>query len=117
MSNEANQSLARAKTQLKEFGDDFISMELILLGILLGSDKTAQLLKNCGATEAGIKNAIKELRKGRSVKEQGAENNYNALGKYAVNLNERAENGDLDPIVGRDDEIRRILHILSRRKK
>jgi len=117
LSNEANQSLARAKTQLKEFGDDFISMELILLGILLGSDKTAQLLKNCGATEAGIKNAIKELRKGRSVKEQGAENNYNALGKYAVNLNERAENGDLDPIVGRDDEIRRILHILSRRKK
>jgi ATP-dependent Clp protease ATP-binding subunit ClpB len=109
--------LSRAKNFLKEFGDDFISMELILLGILTGSDKAAQVLKNSGATEAGVKNAIKELRKGKSVKEQGAENNYNALAKYAVNLNERAENGDLDPIIGRDDEIRRILQILSRRKK
>lgn len=117
LSNDANQALSRAKNLIKEFGDDYISMELILLGILTGNDRTAQLLKNNGATEAGIKNAIKELRKGRSVKEQGAENNYNALGKFAINLNERAENGDLDPIVGRDDEIRRILHILSRRKK
>jgi len=117
LSNDANQALSRAKSLIKEFGDDYISMELILLGILTGNDRTAQLLKNNGATEAGIKNAIKELRKGRSVKEQGAENNYNALGKYAVNLNERAESGELDPIVGRDDEIRRILHILSRRKK
>ncbi len=117
LSNESNQALSRAKNMIKEFGDDFISMELILMGILTGSDKTAQLLKNGGATEAGVKNAIKELRKGRTVKEQGAENNYNSLGKYAVNLNERAENGELDPIVGRDDEIRRILHILSRRKK
>lgn len=117
LSNDANQALSRAKNLIKEFGDDYISMELILLGILTGNDCTAQLLKNNGATEAGIKNAIKELRKGRSVKEQGAENNYNALGKFAINLNERAENGDLDPIVGRDDEIRRILHILSRRKK
>lgn len=117
LSNEANQSLARAKNMLKDFGDDYISMELILLGLLTGNDKTAQLLKNAGATEAGVKNAIKELRKGRTVTEQGAETTYNALGKYAVNLNERAENGELDPIVGRDDEIRRILHILSRRKK
>jgi len=117
LSNDANQALSRAKNLIKEFGDDYISMELVLLGILTGNDRTAQLLKNNGATEAGIKNAIKELRKGRSVKEQGAENNYNSLEKYAVNLNERAENGELDPIVGRDDEIRRILHILSRRKK
>lgn len=117
LSNDANQSLSRAKNMLKDFGDDYISMELVLLGILTGNDRTAQLLKNSGATEAGVKNAIKELRKGRSVKEQGAENTYNALGKYAVNLNERAENGELDPIIGRDDEIRRILHILSRRKK
>lgn len=117
LTNESNSSLSRAKGFLKEFGDDYISIELILLGILSGSDKTAQLLKNTGATEAGVKNAIKELRKGKSVKEQGAENNYNALGKYAINLNDRVESGDLDPIVGRDDEIRRILQILSRRKK
>jgi ATP-dependent Clp protease ATP-binding subunit ClpB len=117
LTNESNGSLSRAKGFLKEFGDDYISIELILLGILTGSDKTAQLLKNTGATEAGVKNAIKELRKGKSVKEQGAENNYNALSKYAINLNDRVENGDLDPIVGRDDEIRRILQILSRRKK
>ncbi|MEP7320351.1 MAG: AAA family ATPase [Saprospiraceae bacterium] len=117
LTNESNASLSRAKGFLKEFGDDYISMELILLGILAGSDKAAQLLKNSGATEAGVKNAIKELRKGKSVKEQGAENNYNALSKYAVNLNERVENGELDPIIGRDDEIRRILQILSRRKK
>jgi ATP-dependent Clp protease ATP-binding subunit ClpB len=117
LTSEANQCLSRSKNLLKEFGDDYISMELILLGIITGNDRTAQLLKNAGATEAGIKNAIKELRKGRTVKDQGAENTYNALGKFAINLNERAENGELDPIIGRDDEIRRILHILSRRKK
>lgn len=117
LTNDANQALSRAKSMLKDFGDDYISMELILMGILTGNDKAAQLLKNAGATEAGVKNAIKELRKGRTVKEQGAETTYNALEKYAVNLNEQAESGTLDPIVGRDDEIRRILHILSRRKK
>lgn len=117
LTNDSNQALVRAKNYLKEFGDDFISLELIVLGIVTGNDKTAQLLKNNGATEAGIKNAIKELRKGKTVNDPNTENSYNALNKYAINLNEKCENGQLDPIVGRDDEIRRILQILSRRKK
>ena len=117
LTNDANQALSRAKKALKEFQDEYISLELILVGILKGKDKGAQILKDLGATEKGIKGAITELRKGRKVTEQSSGDEYNALKKYAVNLNERAESGKLDPIVGRDEEIRRILHILSRRKK
>jgi len=117
LTNNANQALSRAKKLMKEFGDEFITLELILLGILGGKDKGATVLKDLGATEANLKAAITELRKGRKVTEQSADNEYNALKKYAVNLNERADSGKLDPIVGRDEEIRRILHILSRRKK
>lgn len=117
LTNDANKALATAKKYLKEFGDEFISVELILLGIIDGNDKAASLLKNLGATSDKMKSAIAELRKGRKVTDQNAENQYNALKKYAVDLNERAESGKLDPIIGRDDEIRRILHILSRRKK
>ncbi len=117
LTNDANQSLSRAKKLLKEFEDDFISVELILLGILKGKDKAAQILKDAGATEKEMKAAILELRKERKVDSQNAENEYNALKKYAVNLCERAEEGKLDPIIGRDEEIRRMLHILSRRKK
>jgi ATP-dependent Clp protease ATP-binding subunit ClpB len=117
LTNDANKALAAAKRYLKEFGDEYISVELILLGILDGNDKSATLLKNLGASTDKMKAAITELRKGRKVTDQHAENQYNSLKKFAVDLNERAESGKLDPIIGRDDEIRRILHILSRRKK
>ena len=117
LTNDANKALARAKKMLKTFEDEFISLELILLGIVQGKDKGAMLLKDLGATEDAIKTAITELRKGRKVTDQSGDGNYNALKKFAINLNERAENGKLDPIIGRDEEIRRVLHILSRRKK
>ncbi len=117
LTNDSNQALSRAKKLMKEFGDEFISVELILVGILEGKDRGATLLKDMGATSKDMKEAINELRKGRKVTDQNTDNQYNALKKFAVNLNERAETGKLDPIVGRDEEIRRILHILSRRKK
>ena len=116
LTKDSNQSLARAKKMLKEFEDEFISLELMLMGIVTGKDKAAKILKDLGATEKGLKTAIEELRKGRKVTQQ-SDQEFNALKKYAVDLCERAESGKLDPIVGRDEEIRRILHILSRRKK
>ncbi|MEM1319532.1 MAG: ATP-dependent chaperone ClpB [Bacteroidota bacterium] len=117
LTQDANKALSRAKKLLKDFGDDYISIELILLGIIKGTDKGARMLKELGATEKALRAAIDELRKGRKVTDQHTEDQYNALAKYAINLNERAESGKLDPIVGRDEEIRRVLHILSRRKK
>ena len=117
LSNDANKSLSRAKKLMKDFEDDFISIELILMGIVQGKDKGGSILKDMGATEKAMKAAILELRKGRKVKDQQSDNQYNSLQKFAINLNERAESGKLDPIVGRDEEIRRMLHILSRRKK
>jgi len=117
LTNDANKALSRAKKMLKSLGDEFISVETMLLGIVLGSDKGAKLLKGLGATEKGLKEAIKELRKGSKVVDQHSENSYNSINKFAINLNERAETGELDPIIGRDEEIRRVLHILSRRKK
>jgi ATP-dependent Clp protease ATP-binding subunit ClpB len=117
LSGEANKVLSKAKTLSKEFGDDYIPVELVLMAILQGNDRTGKLLREQGATEDNLKKAILELRKGRKVTDQGSENNYNALSKYAINLNERAESGKLDPIIGRDEEIRRVLHILSRRQK
>ena len=117
LSNDANKALSAAKKSLKGFGDEYISIELILLGIIQGTDKAAKLLKGMGATEKDLRAAINELRKGRKVTDQSAEDGYNALNKYANNLNEAAETGKLDPIIGRDEEIRRVLHILSRRKK
>jgi len=117
LTNDSNSALSRAKKLLPEFGDEFISIELILLGILGGKDKGAQILKDLGVTEKGLKSAILEIRKGSKVDSQSGGGEYNALNKYGINLNERAESGKLDPIIGRDEEIRRILHILSRRKK
>lgn len=117
LTNDSNKALAAAKNLLKDFGDEFISIELILMGILQGNDKGASLLKSHGMTSDNLKLAITDLRKGRKVTDQNAENQYNALKKYAIDLNEQAESGKLDPIIGRDEEIRRILHILSRRKK
>ena len=117
LTNDANKALAKAKKLMPEYGDEFISIELIIAGILGGKDKAAKILKDAGATADNLKLAIKELRKGNPVKDQHGDNSYNSLKKYAINLNERAESGKLDPIIGRDEEIRRILHILSRRKK
>jgi ATP-dependent Clp protease ATP-binding subunit ClpB len=117
LSPDANSAVAKAKDAMKEFGDEFISLELLLYGILQGSDRTARLLKDKGLTTASLKTAIQELRKGNKVNSQSGDSGYNSLSKYAINLNERAESGKLDPIIGRDEEIRRVMHILSRRKK
>ena len=117
LSNDSNKALSVAKKSMAEYGDEFISIELLLQGILAGNDQTARNLKDLGVTKEGLKAAILELRKGKKVTSQSAENEYNALKKYAINLNESARSGKLDPIIGRDEEIRRVLHILSRRRK
>ncbi len=117
LSNETNKTLQNAKKSMKDFGDEFISLELILYSMLQGNSNAAKLLKELGASSQNLRTAINELRKGSKVTDQSAENQYNALNKYAINLNEQAEQGKLDPIIGRDEEIRRLMHILSRRKK
>lgn len=117
LSNEANSALQKALASLRDYKDEFVSVEHLLIGILAGKDKTAQLLKDAGVTEKGLKTAITELRKGARVTSATAEETYNALNKYARNLNELAEKGKLDPVIGRDEEIRRVLQILSRRTK
>jgi len=117
LTNDANKAVAAAKTLLKEFGDEYISVELLLLGVSKGADKAARLLRENGATFDNLAVAVRELRKGRKVTDQTTDNVYNALQKFAINLTELAENGKLDPVIGRDEEIRRVLHILSRRKK
>ncbi|WP_333575026.1 ATP-dependent chaperone ClpB [Sphingobacterium sp.] len=117
LSSDANNALQKAQGYLKEFNDEFVSVEHLLLGILATSDKTSTLLKSQGVTEKDLKTAIKELRGNSRVTDQNAEATYNALGKYARNLNEYAESGKLDPVIGRDEEIRRVMQILSRRTK
>jgi ATP-dependent Clp protease ATP-binding subunit ClpB len=117
LSNEANNVLINAKNVSKEFGDEYISLDSVLLAILKSNDNTSKILKNNKITQEGLKAAIQELRKGKKVTDTGSDEEFNALNKYAININAAAESGSLDPIVGRDEEIRRILHILSRRKK
>ena len=117
LSKETNLALAKAQGFLKEFNDEFISVEHILLGILASGDSISKLLKEQGVAEKDLKAAIRELRKGSTVNSQSADSQFNALNKYAINLNERANSGKLDPVIGRDEEIRRVLHILSRRTK
>ncbi|MFZ1514386.1 MAG: ATP-dependent Clp protease ATP-binding subunit, partial [Saprospiraceae bacterium] len=117
LSNEANQVLINAKKIMTEFGDEFISLELILLAFLKGNDSVSKIIKANNVNYESLKQAIIELRKGKKVSEASGDEQYNALNKFAVNLNAAAESGKLDPIIGRDEEIRRILHILSRRKK
>jgi len=117
LSSDANNALQKAQGYLKEFNDEFVSVEHLLLGILASSDKTSTLLKSQGVTDKDLKTAIKELRGNSRVTDQNAEATYNALGKYARNLNEYAESGKLDPVIGRDEEIRRVMQILSRRTK
>ncbi len=117
ISREANSVVLRAGANLKSFGDEFVTPEHLLLALVQGNDNTGKLLKDAGLTEKGLITAIKDLRKGETVKSQTQETQYNALNKYARNLNEMARQGKLDPVIGRDEEIRRTLHILSRRSK
>jgi len=117
LSNETNQVLLNAQSYLKEFGDEFVSVEHILLALLDGKHQIANLLKDAGVSEKEMKAAVKELRGGQKVTSQSAESQYNSLNKYAKNLNELAQQGKLDPVIGRDEEIRRVLQILSRRTK
>ncbi len=117
ISRDANNAVLRAGSVLKTFGDEFVSVEHLLLAILQGNDNTAKILKDAGLTEKALVAAIKDLRKGSTVSSQTSETQYNALNKYSKNLNEMARAGKLDPVIGRDEEIRRTLHILSRRSK
>ncbi len=117
ISREVNNVILRAGAALKSFNDEFITPEHLLLAIVQGNDNTAKLLKDFGLSEKGLIAAINELRKGSTVTSQTQETQFNALNKYAKNLNELARQGKLDPVIGRDEEIRRTLHILSRRSK
>ncbi len=117
LSRESNDALQKAIDFSKSLGDEYVSVEAMLMGILLSKSRASQLLKDVGLTENGLKAAIQELRKGQKVTGQSAEESYQSLSKYAINLNDRARNGKLDPVIGRDEEIRRILQILSRRTK
>jgi ATP-dependent Clp protease ATP-binding subunit ClpB len=117
LGRDANNVMLKAATMLKQFGDEFVSVEHLLLAIVHGNDTTAKLLKDTGLTEKGLIAAIKDFRKGDTIKSQTQETQFNTLNKYAKNLNDLARNGKLDPVIGRDEEIRRTLHILSRRTK
>lgn len=117
LGRDANTVFLRAGSLLNKFNDEFITPEHILLAMVAGNDATARILKEAGLTENGLMLSIKELRKGESVKSQTQETQFNALNKFAKNLIEMARQGKLDPVIGRDEEIRRTLHILTRRSK
>ncbi len=117
LSRESNEALQKAVDFSKSSGDEYVSVEAMLMGIFLCKSKASQILKDNGLDEKGLKAAIAELRNGNTVKDQSAEESYQSLSKYAINLNDRARNGKLDPVIGRDEEIRRVLQILSRRTK
>ncbi len=117
LSRESNQVITKAQELAKQMGDEFVSVEPLLLALVETGGTAATILKSNGVTRSGLEKAIAELRQGSKVNSQSAEESYQALSKYAVNLNEAARNGKLDPVIGRDDEIRRILQILSRRTK
>ena len=116
-SRESSQAIQKASDFTRTFGDKYASVEHLLLGVLSEKSEASRLLKDAGAAEKELVAAIRDLRKGSTVDSQTAEQEYDALGKYAVNLNEQARKGKLDPVIGRDDEIRRVLQILSRRTK
>ncbi|GEP50893.1 chaperone protein ClpB [Flavobacterium noncentrifugens] len=117
LSRDANSALNEAEIIAKKMNDEYVSIEHLILAIFKSRSKVAQILKDQGVTEKGLQSAIDELRKGERVTSASAEENYNALNKYAKNLNELAKNGKLDPVIGRDEEIRRVLQILTRRTK
>ncbi|OGX82217.1 ATP-dependent chaperone ClpB [Hymenobacter lapidarius] len=115
--NDAAAAVQRANAAMKDMGDEFVSIEHLLLGILAGKDAVATLLKDTGFNDKDLKAAIQELRGGRKVTSPSAEDQYQSLNRYAVNLNEQVRRGKMDPVIGRDEEIRRVLQILSRRTK
>ena len=117
LSREANAVLQKASDYSSKMGDQFVALESILMALLQTKSSASSFMKDAGINEKELGAAIDELRKGQSVKDASAEDTYNALSKYAINLNERARTGKLDPVIGRDDEIRRVLQILSRRTK
>lgn len=117
LSGSSSRALQKAMTISKEHGDQYVSVEHIIAGILAAGDDVSRMMKDQGFTEADLKKAIQELRKGSKADSQTAEDTFNALSRFAINLNEMARTGKLDPVIGRDDEIRRILQILSRRTK
>jgi ATP-dependent Clp protease ATP-binding subunit ClpB len=117
LSNPAQAALTKATSLMQEMKDEFVSIEHLALGILSGNDAVSRLMKDSGLNEKDFRVAVDELRKGARVTSQTSEETYNALNKYAKNLNEMARNGKLDPVIGRDEEIRRVLQILSRRTK
>lgn len=117
LSNDAHTALTKSMDYLKEFGDEFVAIEHIILGLLKGKDKVGGLLKELGFAEKHLMAAIKELRGGSTVTDQNAEAKYQSLNRYSKNLNELAKSGKIDPVIGRDEEIRRVLQILSRRTK
>ena len=116
-SQQLNQVILKANSLLSEMGDDYVSLEHLLLALLSIKDDTSKLMKECGLNEKNLKEAISTTRKGNKVTDQNAESTYNALEKYAINLNTMAASGKLDPVIGRDEEIRRVMHILTRRTK
>ncbi len=117
LSQNAGRALQKADAMLKDFNDEFISIETLILGILENNDQVSQMLKDFGISTKSMKSVISDLRKGERVTSANAEETYNSLEKYAKNLNKLAQTGKLDPVIGRDEEIRRVLHILSRRTK
>ena len=117
LSNNAQKAVAESIKFSKNMKDDYVSIEHLILGILKTSDDTSQLLKDSGFNIDEVTKIVQELRKGNRVTSSTQEETYNALNKYAINLNDRAETGNLDPVIGRDDEIRRVLQILTRRTK
>lgn len=117
LSRESNEILQRAVQYSKEMGDEFVSLEAIILALLNVKSTVATILKDAGMTDKELRSAIAELRKGEKVTSQSSEDTYQSLSKYAINLNEAAHSGKLDPVIGRDEEIRRVLQILSRRTK
>ncbi len=117
LATNANNALQKAFDFSKEMGDQFVSIEAILMGLLRQGDEISRMMSDFGMNEKVLKAAIKELRKGSTVQSQTAEDTFDALARYAINLNDQARNGKLDPVIGRDDEIRRILQILARRTK
>jgi ATP-dependent Clp protease ATP-binding subunit ClpB len=117
LSHEAGEALNKAQSALKEFGDEYIALEHLLLGIVRGNNPVSRMLKDAGINQKELVESIKALRKGGKVHSRSAEESYQALEKYAIHLNERAESGKLDPVIGRDEEIRRVLQILTRRTK
>ena len=117
LSNEANQVLVKAQDTAQKMGDEFVSVEPILLALLTVNSTASRIMKDAGCTEKEMQKAIQELRQGQKVQSQSADDNYQSLEKYAKNLVDLARRGKLDPVIGRDDEIRRVLQILSRRTK